>query len=478
MTTPDPLRVTLEFGRGDAQPFQPKDRPRVEYVLRLGEGRYRAAAMTWDDELLQLLRVVRDPRAAAEVTARVGHRLRRFLEAAGWDRHEPAILAAVRQGRPARVAFISDAEELYAPPWELLAVGATGERLCELPDVLVRYQWPETWTAPLQGVDWRWRRTGRALLAWAGAVPHAEQLAAMQEAGPTIELAEVTRPALLEALEADPPVTILQLLCHGVPSGDGVSLAFADGPVDAHALRQLLIPAASRLRLVVLSACEGGGETATNRMGSHAQLLHRGTAAEGGIQAVVSSRFPLSWSGSVVKTRALHRALRQGQGVEGGVLAARAALMEAARAGGPPDHLSLLLHSRGDETLDAPDGDGLLRVRVAEGHVLAVWTASGRVQRLQAPFAPVGPILEDATRAEGEDPLVTALLGEALHDRLFGGELRGLHDEAVAWAARTGRALRLHVEPAGPWAALPWELLANRGAHGVVSVARPEEPAP
>lgn len=47
-------------------------------------------------------------------------------------------------------AAVSSAAELYALPWELLTLKASGQHIGALAEVLLRYEWPETTTKPEQ----------------------------------------------------------------------------------------------------------------------------------------------------------------------------------------------------------------------------------------------------------------------------------------------------------------------------------------
>src|SRR5262249_46208700 len=133
------------------------------------------------------------------------------------------------------------------------------------------------------------------LLAWsaaAGAVPAAQHQSAIRsacEAGllpfdpstdvlPNASLSGILK-TLAQAQGSGRPIAVLHLLCHGGAIGStfGLCLNGQDGSVvvDAAQLRQLA-PFASMVRLVVVSACDGGnmGELG-NPLGSVAQALHR-----------------------------------------------------------------------------------------------------------------------------------------------------------------------------------------------------------
>jgi hypothetical protein len=191
------------------------------------------------------------------------------------------------------MTFRSAAAELYALPWELLTVEATGQHIGELAGVLVRYEWPDTETVPPAP---RLSTTGRLLLAWSGHVPAAEHQSAIQEAcaagGWSFDPEHDALPdascgrlsgRLEDATRQGRPIQVLHLLCHGTVTGSAFGFALDDdeapgriAAVDAARLRQILAPHAGTLRLVVLAACDGGNVGALgNHLGSVAQGLHR-----------------------------------------------------------------------------------------------------------------------------------------------------------------------------------------------------------
>lgn len=358
VATDDPVyRLVLEFTRAEraGEPHAFRFAPQT-YLLRTPGGGFEGVEFPWTRALLDDLKSVREPSRGPEVVHRVGEVLRRFLGGAGWDAHERAIVRAAREGARIVITVRSAAAELYALPWELLALRSTGQLVGSIPGLLIRYEWPETETA-------RARTTGgRVLYAWSaagGAVPAAEHQAALREAGALDPgrdvVAHASYAAIAEALaqaeRAGAPYAALHLLCHGGPAGATYGLALdegAGGPalvVDAGRVQQLLAPHAGTLRLVVIAACDSGnaGELG-NSLGSVAQMIHRA-----GVQAVVASRFPLSVAGSSRFAAAFYPALVQGRAcLEQAFLAGREAL---ARDPSQLDWASLQLYSR------AADGD-------------------------------------------------------------------------------------------------------------------------
>lgn len=295
-----------------------------EYLLRLPFGGVERATLDWNAELLADLTALaacdRDP----VLIQRIGERLRRFLATPSFAQSERELLAAVARSEPVFLTLRLAAAELFALPWELLSLSGSGLALGALPGVLLRYAWPKTQTAkplipdsPSEG--------GRVLFAWsasAGSVPAAEHEAALRRACESAQLPfdpardvvpHVSRAGLAAHLAqraASEPVAILHLLCHGVRSGQTFGLSWDDDEggtelVDASKLRQLLLPHAADIKLVVIAACDGGnpGELG-NHLGSVAQTLHRA-----GIATVLASRYPLSVLGSIAFTDELYGAL-------------------------------------------------------------------------------------------------------------------------------------------------------------------------
>lgn len=325
----EPISLILEFARAKeaADPYAFHFSPQ-EYLLRSASGGIESATLAWDEGLLADLAEARLPGRSPVVLQRLGETLRRFLDEADWEDVEAQILAATRHGREVVLTIRSAAAELYALPWELTTLRNTGQHLAELPEVLLRYEWPDTESAPLHPAAMQ--ESGRILVAWsaaAGQVPAVEQLTAIESAcqqghypfsRDTDVLANVSCERLVETLataqKEGVPFAVLHLLCHGSARGKSFGLVLDDDDsttgegvvlVDAGRLRQLLTPFAGTLRMVVLSACDSGnmGELG-NQLGSVAQTLHRA-----GIAAVVASRFPLSAAGSIRLTQLLYSEL-------------------------------------------------------------------------------------------------------------------------------------------------------------------------
>ena len=294
------------------------------YVRHLEGGAGRSACFPWSEQVLEHLAAIQRDRANPAAAAWLGEEMRSFLDRLGWGLDEEGIRKALDAGRPVHLTLRLGAAELYALPWELVPLGATGRPLGSLPGFLLRYEWPDTRTArpkpdpPPEG--------GRILFAWSaagGVVPADEHLGAIRRAcqegrHPGFDRTRDVVPhaslgRLRQALQAG-PVAVLHILCHGAQldaAGAAYGLVMdADDRsgreiIDARALQVALADHLSSLRLVVLCACHGGDPGALDsRLGSVAQALHRA-----GVPAVVASRYPLAVDASVALTEVLYRDL-------------------------------------------------------------------------------------------------------------------------------------------------------------------------
>ncbi|TMQ23409.1 MAG: CHAT domain-containing protein [Deltaproteobacteria bacterium] len=355
----EPLSLVLEFARTDTpeDPYGFRFKPQ-EYTLRTAHGGRKRVHLAWSSEFLDDLDALHASSSCdPAIIQRVGHALCIFLEPSGWTWHAQAIAAAARRSSSVLLTVRSAAAELYALPWELLPLEATGQCVGELPGVLIRYEWPETHTVPLQRARDPSRR--RLLVAWsaaAGEVPAVEHIDAIDTAcraagwdfkpnRDVIQHASVGKlaDALDQANRDGAPVVALHLLCHAGRAGRtwGLMLNGDDADeegvaVDSWRLRQLLAPHADTLRLVVLAAC---GSADGREFDSVAQALHRA-----GIQTVVASRFPLSVQGAIRTAQTLYdAALAQQATLEDAFLLSRKQL---ARDAGRLDWAGLQLYAR------------------------------------------------------------------------------------------------------------------------------------
>lgn len=325
--TREPVTLIFELARTDTpeNPYAFRYGPQ-DYTLRTKHGGRKRVHMDWSESFLADLDALHQPYCDPAVAQRIGRCLYTFLEGSSWAWHAQIIAGAVQQGTPVLVTIRSAAAELYALPWELLPLEATGQCVGELPGVLVRYEWPDTHSVPAKHLAGQnsARGAGRTLVAWsaaAGSVPAAEHIEAIQTASRAGArdfrterdvLANVSVGKLADALESGQtdghPVSILHLLCHGGRAGKTWGMMFNGEDedddavaVDAWRLRQLLAPHAGTLRLVVITAC---GSAYGREFDSVAQALHRA-----GIQAVVASRFPLSQPGSIRVAKTLYESM-------------------------------------------------------------------------------------------------------------------------------------------------------------------------
>lgn len=356
--------LILEFARAEQadDPFAFQFSPQT-YLLRTAGGGVESTRFAWSEKILSELTAARLPGCDPAIIQSLGEALRRLI-GAGWLEYEAQLLRAGQTGRTTVLTIRSSAAELYALPWELLALKSTGQHLGGLPHVLLRYEWPETRTA-LESPSPRCE-AGRILLAWsaaAGRVPASEHLGAVRAACDTAAvafdpetdvLAHASCERLLGALAAARTqgrrIAVLHLLCHGSASGSTFGLAFDSDPsgdagntrviVDAGRLRQLLAPHADMVRLVVLSACDSGNSGALgNSLGSLAQALHRA-----GFAAVIASRQPLAVAASIRFARTFYQELLvENRSVEDSLRLARQELL---RDASHRDWASLQLYSR------------------------------------------------------------------------------------------------------------------------------------
>lgn len=290
----------------------------TQYVRRLDGGALRAATLAWDEAMRADLVGLGATPPDAEAAARLGDRLRAFLLELGWAEDEARLRARAASGEPSRLRLRFAAAELYALPWELVAVGEERLRLGSLPGMDLRYTWPGS----ARGSAASPREGGRLLFAWSdggGPVPRAAHEAAIRrsfaaagwrwdshaDALPRATYGDIAR-ALREAAATDRPFTALHLLAHGAPlPRGGVGLALGEDRLDGATLRELLAGYSAHLRLVVICACRGadpGGQG--QHLGSVALGVH-----QAGVPTVIASRLPLSVPGSALLTSTLYGAL-------------------------------------------------------------------------------------------------------------------------------------------------------------------------
>lgn len=310
----------IRVARGAPAPGLP--RGRQLYGARIEEraqrrGRHRHFEIDWNDEFIADLTSLCTPGDLYAARLRVGQRLRHALMRTDWQRHEQAVLERLRRGEQVSVTVCSQAADLYLLPWELLALGESGQHLGEFSSALISYAWPGAKPTPRAPAPAR----ERVVMAWSaagGPVPAHSHAAALERTCPTDVfraerdiVAHATPRSLRDALTGA-PVTHLHLLCHGHSDERTIAVHLADDrgrpmAVTPDRLRQLL-PQSGHLHCVVLCVCASGdGDAASAHLGSLAQALHRA-----GIGAVIGARYPLSKLGSSQFAEGFYERLFQG----------------------------------------------------------------------------------------------------------------------------------------------------------------------
>ncbi|GAB4562350.1 MAG: hypothetical protein Tsb0020_10600 [Haliangiales bacterium] len=380
-------------------------------------GSFRLATLDWDDDLWADLVALRRPQQDPDLLQRLSDRLGEFLQSTDWPQREADLQTALARNQPVHITICADAPEIYALPWNLLALASSSQYLGELPGVIIRFSWQESRQPRLSPQLDR----GCILLAWsaaAGQVPAAEHIAALRAACGRMRrvfderrdiVAHVSWTRLYEALEdanaRNRPVRILHIVCHGMEHGDGICLAWNDDDSDGAAiidgprLRQLLAEYAPELRLVILSACDSSREDRLSaHLGSLARTLHRA-----GIQTVIGSAVPLSTRGSVTFAKYFYRALiRHRASVTRAFMAARRPLAGHLRT---HDWLALRYYAHPDaQRDDSPFDDSLAkpwRRRLRRALALAVALAATLTA---ASYLPIEALMNSSTRAPKPTP--------------------------------------------------------------------------
>lgn len=269
---------------------------RAHPYLRMDGARPRGPAVfDWNERQREDLEALwRDPTAEG-ARERLARDLAVFCDELGWAPEAKLLEDAEAHGDEYLLTLSAVPAELYVLPWEVIQVGAAGTYLSDYANAQVRYAVPGLEPRQLQAAP---PRPG-VLFAWSGAggaVPHQEQAAAIRaaaEAGGVAfrELAEVDEGSLQAALD-DGPLSVLHLLCHGLPGAEGepprLRWGASDSPseITATRLARMLRRHHGTLRLVVLSSCgSGDGRGDPLLLSSMAQELHRK-----GIPNVVASR--------------------------------------------------------------------------------------------------------------------------------------------------------------------------------------------
>jgi CHAT domain len=285
---------------------------RAHPYLRIdGEVPRGPAIFDWSERQRDDLEALwRDP-STDGARERLARDLAAFCSELGWTPDPNVLKSSEEHGDDYLLTLSAVAPELYLLPWEVIQVGSGGAYLSDYASAQVRYAIPGLGPREVQeppprpGVLFAWSSAG-------GSVPHAEQAAAIRSAAAAggaafDEIAQVDERSLQAALDAG-PLSVLHLLCHGLPGPEGEPSRLRWGASDSPSeitgprLARMLRSHAPSIRLVVLSACgSGDGRGDPLFLTSFAQELHRS-----GIPGVVASRYPLSARGSTVMTRALY----------------------------------------------------------------------------------------------------------------------------------------------------------------------------
>ncbi len=330
-----PMHITLEFTRTDnASDRYAASGGAHEYICRINGGAAKTAVIDWDTQLADDLVALSANDAQPDVPQCIGNRLKDILASTDWPVHHRRIVEMATSATAGQVVvtILSDADEIYAIPWELVS-GDTGQRLDQRPHVLVRYGCRASDRAPSapESSLAASAMLGRIVLAWSDAhgwVPHEDHRQILTGLGASTasgwggfdhqrdEIGRVfysSLKAALAATSARAPANVLHILCHGVHDGDSVGLGFHcdEGSgldrhiVHADTLRELLAPHARHLRLVVLAACDSGDSGKRgNHLGSVALALHRA-----GIEAIIAARIQLSTDGATAFANVFYPAL-------------------------------------------------------------------------------------------------------------------------------------------------------------------------
>ncbi|MBK9368080.1 MAG: hypothetical protein IPN01_17485 [Deltaproteobacteria bacterium] len=257
----------------------------VKYHRQLTQGQVAEVELDWPALVKLLGELDKAPDAARALG--LGRALRAALLPSGWEGVEGSLAAAL-QGGEATLVIQTNADELYALPWEAMPLGLNGPPLAEVPNLTVLYHEPGV-SAPLAPVD----PPRAALLAWSAGgktVPHAR---VAQTFGPTRTLAEPSLDQLVSALRRGEHDALV-LLAHGGRTKRGVALQWGDERLTPAQLVAKLRKLPRLPAWVVVLACRAGAEHAESiGFGGFGLELHRL-----GVALVMASRWTLSFSGA------------------------------------------------------------------------------------------------------------------------------------------------------------------------------------
>ena len=354
----------LHFFRQDAA-CQDDFRWRPHSYVRIADNVAKGpATFKWSKRQLRDLEALWLERDSEGARDRLAGDLARFGEKLGWTTDAESLGEAEKRGEELLVSVSSAAPELYVLPWEVTRSSGSDIYLADYSGVLLRYTVPELGprslldAPPQPGVLFGWSAAG-------GPVPHDDHreaiCAAAQDAGVGFrELAAIDQASLEAALDEE-PLSVLHLLCHGLPGPGGepprLKWGVAEKPAEVTATRlaRMLHRHVDSIRLVVLSACgSGDGQGDALFMSSLAQELHKK-----GIPNVVASRYPLSVRGSRVMVQALYdKLLRQAWSLERALRHTRATLFRADSHGRshPGDAYGIQLYGHAKERFVSDNG--------------------------------------------------------------------------------------------------------------------------
>lgn len=290
----------------------------TDYILRLPDAAAFTRSFAWSKPLLTHLQTLRRIGRDQEAEKYVLTQLRELVAGPAWDQQEARIIQAHDEQRPVALTLRFASAELYCLPWELLPLKRIDRALCELPKLLLRFEWLGARSA--KPASAQAEKKDRICFAWSAAqksVPASDHLAAIVDACAsgahrfdrnTDFVSDATPLRIKEALSTarapEAAVTVLHLLCHGSEFGillNGRDTGVTLNPSQLHFLE----PFAPMVRLVFLSACDAANPGPPDQaFPSIAQVLH-----DDGFQCVIAARAPLSTAGSILFTQEFYRRL-------------------------------------------------------------------------------------------------------------------------------------------------------------------------
>lgn len=154
------------------------------------------ATLDWQAMKAHLKRLC-PPEPSPTLLQQIGDQLREFLGKAGWNRHEQDIRKAAADGQPVDITVVSNDDEVYLLPWELLTLAGSGGRVEASERVVIGYALPDG-RHHVEPASSAMARPTRALFAWSDAGgdvpfrPHREALDAAFGERAVTEIEHVT----------------------------------------------------------------------------------------------------------------------------------------------------------------------------------------------------------------------------------------------------------------------------------------------